>query len=333
MPGLPKAKVTSTRFNQGKAFCIKLWNAVRFALLNLKDYRQVDLTSEELQLEDRWILSRLSVSIQQTTRLLQAYQPSAAIGYAREFFWSEFCDWYLEVIKPRIKNATTRNLVQSLLAFIIDRILRLFHPFVPYITEALWERLNEQAPTREFIPGKKADALLINADWPAFEKNRIDSDSEETFQLLQNIVRSMRDLKSQYQVSPRKVVKAMVKAPRDQVSVLRSFSEYFRTLAFVQVTDIGPDIIAPPHSAVSIVSKIEVYLLGLIDPEKEIAKLDKKRMELENRLQQTDRKLSSENFLQKAPPAVVSAEKKKKEDLLVSIEKVTLHLRKLKTVE
>jgi len=329
LPDLPRARITSTRFNLGKAFCIKLWNAVRFALLNLDGYRHTPVDVDRLTLEDRWILSRLARTIEGVSGYLDRYLPSGAIGAARDFFWSEFCDWYLEIIKPRIKTPASRPGAQTVLALVIDRILRLFHPFVPYITEALWERLRLQAPARGLREAAQPAELLIGASWPEPMKEWVNPDIEKKFRFLQKIVRTMRDLKSQYQVSPRKMIEAVVKVPGTQLPVIDSLKGYFEHLASVRIREAGPAVSPPPHSAVAIVSRMEIYLLGLIDPRRETAKLTKKRRDLEFRLEQTEQKLANSDFVNKAPERVVKAEQQKREDLRVQIEKIRRHLDKI----
>jgi valyl-tRNA synthetase len=166
MPDLPMAKIISERFDVGRAFCTKLWNAARFALINLGEHTFSPLSAENLKAEDRWILSRLSKVITKVTDQLYAYNPSAAIGAAREFFWSELCDWYLEFIKPRFKDDESAPVARSVLSLAIDQVLRLFHPFVPFITEVLWERLHLQCPTRGLEQPIASSDLLISAEWP-----------------------------------------------------------------------------------------------------------------------------------------------------------------------
>ncbi|HIO66617.1 MAG TPA: valine--tRNA ligase, partial [Planctomycetes bacterium] len=138
MEDVPAAKLISDRFDVGRNFCNKLWNAVRFALMNLEGYQFDPARADQLGTEDRWILSRLSNACQQVQQQLEDYNPSAAIGIAREFFWNELCDWYLEAIKPRLRDGgEDAGTAQQVLATCLDQVLRLLHPFVPFVTEEL----------------------------------------------------------------------------------------------------------------------------------------------------------------------------------------------------
>jgi valyl-tRNA synthetase len=146
--GIPVAKVVSDRFEVGRNFCNKLWNGGRFALMNLEGTTFAPRSVDELEIEDRWILSRLEHAIAATQAALDQYNPSAALGAAREFYWNDFCDWYLEIVKPRMRDETRAPLARQVLAHVLDTTLRLLHPFVPFVTEALWKSLGELAPER-----------------------------------------------------------------------------------------------------------------------------------------------------------------------------------------
>ena len=170
MPDVPAARLVSDRFEVGRNFCNKLWNATRFALLNLADesvpaaFRPLPASS--LAVEDRWILSRLAGVIDAVDEGLRAYNPAAALGAAREFFWGDLCDWYLEMIKPRLRAPETAPVPRQVLATVLDQVLRLLHPFTPFITEVLWERLHEQAPVRGLSAPLPSAPLLVRAAWP-----------------------------------------------------------------------------------------------------------------------------------------------------------------------
>ena len=166
MPDVPAAKLVSDRFETGRNFCNKLLNAVRFAMLNLEGAAFTPLQVQDLADEDRWILSRLTHTIMAVQTNLQDYNPSAALGAARDFFWSELCDWYLEWIKPRMRDAERAPQAQQVLAVAIDQVLRLLQPFTPFLTERLWQALIEQAPARGIDAELPTSERLIHAAWP-----------------------------------------------------------------------------------------------------------------------------------------------------------------------
>ncbi|MCB0307698.1 MAG: class I tRNA ligase family protein, partial [Calditrichaeota bacterium] len=161
---LPTAKVTSDRFLPGRNFCTKVWNATRFALMNLGEFGFQSLEFAGLVPEDRWILSRVSAAVSEVHQQLEAYNPSMAQGAARAFFWNDLCDWYLELIKPRMKDGDPA--AAQVLVTCLDQALRLLHPFMPFITEALWAKLRQVAPQRGIAAPLPDSALLIQAAWP-----------------------------------------------------------------------------------------------------------------------------------------------------------------------
>jgi valyl-tRNA synthetase len=326
---LPKAKVTSDRFDAGRSFCTKLWNAARFTLMNLGQYEYRPISRRQLEAEDLWILSRLSRTIAAVTRFLDQYNPSAAIGAARDFFWSEFCDWYLELVKPRLKESQQAFTARTVLSFVFDMVLRLFHPFVPFITEALWEKLNEQAPDRGLESVLPGSAVLIVGQWPAGLKRFEDEAREKDFALIQQVIRLIRNLKARYAVSPTKTVDVLIKAPETAARCIAELGYLIRNLAFLGNLEVGEDIKRPVLSAVQVEGEIEVVVVGLLDPAKEKTKLEKQKEQILKNLKNLEKKLSNPGFLEKAPLPVVEQERKKLEELKSQIQIIDNNLKAL----
>jgi valyl-tRNA synthetase len=329
MPDLPMAKIISERFDVGRAFCTKLWNAARFALINLGEHTFSPLSAENLKAEDRWILSRLSKVITKVTDQLYAYNPSAAIGAAREFFWSELCDWYLEFIKPRFKDDESAPVARSVLSLAIDQVLRLFHPFVPFITEVLWERLHLQCPTRGLEQPIASSDLLISAEWPRAQPEWIDDQIESDFALAQEVIRSIRDLRARYQISPSEEVDAQIKAEGKSAEVLHRLENLILHLGGIGSLEVSPNITRPATAATQVVGDLEVYLLGVIDPHQEIKRLKKQKEKLLIDATKAESNLNNEKFLSRAPSHVVDAEKKKLNELRAQIELIAKNLEAL----
>jgi valyl-tRNA synthetase len=329
MPDLPMAKIISERFDVGRAFCTKLWNAARFALINLGEHTFLSLSSDRLEEEDRWILSRLSKVITKVTEQLYAYNPSAAIGAAREFFWSELCDWYLEFIKPRFRDEQSAPVARSVLSLAIDHVLRLFHPFVPFITEVLWERLHLQCPVRGLEQPLPSSTLLISAEWPTAQSEWIDERIEDDFALIQEVIRSVRDLRSRYQIPPSKEVDALIKAEGQSADVLFRMKHLIRHLGGIGALEISPDVIRPATAATHVVGDLEVYLIGVIDPDREKQRLEKQREKLLMDAAKSESNLQNENFLSRAPAQVVEGEKKKLKDFRAQIDLIDKNLKAL----
>ncbi|MGD9346668.1 MAG: valine--tRNA ligase, partial [Candidatus Aminicenantes bacterium] len=329
MPDLPMAKIISERFDVGRAFCTKLWNAARFALINLGEHTFSPLSPEELEAEDCWILSRLSKVITKVTEQLYAYNPSAAIGAAREFFWSELCDWYLEFIKPRFRDESSAPVARSVLSLAIDQVLRLFHPFVPFITEVLWERLHLQCPTRGLEEEIDSSDLLIIAKWPEPQSQWIDDRIEADFSLIQEVIRSIRDLRSRYQIPPSKTVDAQIKADGPSADVLQRLKDLILHLGGVGALDVSPLVERPPTAATQVVGDMEVYLIGVIDPDEEMKRLNKQKDKLLADAAKAESNLNNPKFVDRAPSHIVESEKKKLLDLRAQIELIEKNLEAL----
>lgn len=329
IPELPKARVTSDRFENGRAFCTKLWNASRFAFMNLGQYQYQPLSYDELEEEDKWVLSCLTGAITEVNEHLEGYHPSAAIGAAREFFWNELCDWYLEFIKPRFNDEATARSARSVLAIAIDQVLRLFHPFVPYITESLWEKLAEQAPVRGLEKAVNCDGLLSLASWPRINESWKNAEVEKEFELLRDVVRAIRDLRSQYNVPPSKKIDATIKVGGEAEAVLKKLTGQLKHMAGIEDLVMGVDAERPALSAIAVVGDLEIYLVGALDPEKEKAKLQKQKEKILKELQRSEGKINNPGFVAKAPVEVIEKEKQKVEEMRGQIELIEKSLAEL----
>ncbi len=329
MAELPTAKIISQRFDIGRAFCTKLWNAARFALINLGDHRFTPLRYDQLYQEDRWILSRLSRVIRTVTQELEAYNPSGAVSAAREFFWSEFCDWYLEFIKSRFQDPESADDARSVLALGLDQILRLFHPFVPFITEVLWERLNQQCPQRGLEQKIPAEHILAASAWPQAQTEWEDDAVEADMQMSQEVIRAIRDLRARYNISPKKELEALIKASGESQERLQHNHALIRNMGGLSSLDISPDAARPSTAATQVVEDVEIFLAGLIDPEKEKKRLATQLEKLEQDAAKSEAKLDNENFVNKAPGHIVDEEKKRLKEVRSQLELVKKNLESL----
>ncbi len=188
-PELPTAKQASERFEIGRNFANKLWNAARFLLLNLEGYTPGPLPAEGLPIEDRWVLSRLATTAEAVTAQLEGYRFSEAVRTIYDFTWSEFCDWYVEMSKGRLRDADGRGLAQRELIGVLDAVLRLVQPIMPFVAESIWQALAEAAPRRGLpTPAPAAESVVI-APWPAFPEAWKDAAMEARFARMQELVR------------------------------------------------------------------------------------------------------------------------------------------------
>jgi valyl-tRNA synthetase len=330
MPGVPAAKLVSERFEIGRAFCNKLWNAMRFALMNLEGTPCRALAAGDLALEDRWILSRLNGAIGAVQQHLEAYNPSAAVGAAREFFWNDLCDWYLEMSKPRMRDQAQAPIAKQVLAATLDQVLRLLHPFVPFITEALWEKLSELAPERGIDRPLATAPLLVHAAWPKARPAWTDAAAEAQVGTAQKIVAALREVRARYAVPPSQRVTVLLKGSAQAAATLLPCTQLITHMAGAQsVAFAAAGADKPKGAATTHVGEIEAWLLGVVDVGKERGKLNKEADKLRGQIESLDRRLNNEGFLAKAPADVVARERANLDKMRVQLAAIESSLREL----
>jgi len=330
MEGVPGAKLVSDRFDVGRNFCNKLWNAARFALLNLEGVTFLPRRAAELPVEDRWVLSRLEGCLADVDRSLAAYNPSAAIAAAREFFWTDLCDWYLEAIKPRLRAAGEgAAAARQTLAAALDAVLRILHPFTPFITEALWGPLGEAAPRRGIEAELAAPSLLAVAPWPAACPERRDVALEGRFALAQEVVRAVREIRARRTIPPRQELPLLVRASATTAAELAPLAGMIAHLAAAGSLEIGPEVERTADSAVAVIGEVELAIPGAIDVEKERSKLAEQLSQLEKRLVACRGKLRNDSFIERAKPEVVARERALEAELLDQIAAVRENLERM----
>jgi len=303
---------SSPKFDLGRNFCNKLWNAARFALSNLDDFRPAAAppAPNALPLEDRWILSRLQRTIAAVTEQLRGYAFSEPVAALYRFFWNELCDWYLEIIKARLREPARRAGAQQVLAHVLDATLRLLHPFLPFITEAIFQKLNEPCPHRG-LPGV-ADLpegrLLITASWPRAQAALIDEGVEQQMELLQTTIRLIREVRTRHQIPPRQALVASVKTHERNARLLQDGS-MVRQLACLSDLQAGPHCVKGGDAAVAVAGELEIYVHGVINVEAEQARLRQQKETLLAQRARAEQKLGQEDFVQRAKPEVVQRER------------------------
>jgi valyl-tRNA synthetase len=327
MPDLPAAKIISERFEIGRAFCTKLWNAARFMFQNLGEHPFQPLRGSDLAEEDRWILSRLSKVVRNVDDELRAYNPSAAVGAARDFFWGDLCDRYLEIVKPRMRDEGAAPVARSVLALAFDHVLRLFHPFVPFITEALWERLNAQCPVRGLLTPMRTSPLLLQARWPETNPRWEDETLEADFGLAFDLVRAIRDLRAHHGASPGLKLAVFVRASDLETAILGRLRSLILHLANLESLEAGPGVARPSGASVQVIGNLEVFVPGLVDPVKERERLTAKQGKLVDEAKKIEAKLGNEGFVGRAPADVVEKERRKLAECRAQIEALDAGLR------
>jgi valyl-tRNA synthetase len=322
---------TSPKFDIGRNFCNKLWNASRFAMMNLDGIDPAGFDSSKMDITDKWILSRLTNTIAETTGSLDEFKYSEPLAQIYRFFWNDFCDWYLEWAKPRMQDERKRPIAQNILAFVLDQTLRLLHPFIPFITEGIFQKLNEIAPVRRLeglMEAKNSGALVI-AEWPQRIDSLRDTDAEKQIDILQTVIRTVRDIRSNRNIPPKERLVVSVKSQQEIVGILERNSELIGQLAGVKEFEAATDISKPANAAVSIAGVTEVYVHEAIDPDAEKRRLEKQKVQIEKAKASVEAKLGNENFVNKARPEIVAQAIDKLSQLVEQLNTVEKHLSEL----
>ncbi len=314
---LPRGAVVSDRFELARNFCNKLWNASRFALMNLEGYAPGAVADDELLVEDRWILSRLAGVTEETTRALAEYRFADAARVLYGFAWDEFCSFYVEMVKSRLADQAARATAQRVLAHTLDTLLRLLHPMIPFVTEEVWQLLAQAAPERGLAAPQRAAESIIIAPWPAGDARRRDPEIEARFALFQDVLRVVRDIRSRQNIPPRKPLEFAVRCDAATAELLRPMEPYFMGMAAARPTGWGPEVPVPALAAGGTAAGMEIFvdLAGLIDVPAEMERQRQELARLDGLLAAKRKKLENRNFLARAPAAVVQGERNALKDL------------------
>lgn len=330
---LPDGRVvnSSPKFDVGRNFCNKLWNASRFALMNLEGMEPAAFPIERLDITDRWILSRLTRTIQEVSGQLEQFKFNEPVNALYRFFWNEFCDWYLEWLKPRMADAGRRAAAQNVLAFVLEESLRLLHPFIPFITEGIYQALRQTAPQRGLKGiAELADApSLMVAGWPEPISSLPDEEIEQRIEKVQDIIRAVREIRNQYNIAPSRLLTVSICASAQESVGLKEDSPLLSELAGIHTLQIGPSLTKPKRAAAAIVRDLQVFVHDVVDIEAEQARLQKQKEYLEKGIEPLRAKLSNEQFLSRAKPEVVEQSRKKLEELSEQLQQVEQLLREL----
>ncbi len=319
-------------FELGRNFCNKLWNASRLVMMNLHQFDpgQAELSGQEqFTLADKWILTRLQQTISSVGRYLDEFRFNLAGKALYDFFWKDFCDWYLELAKPRFdeKNSTPDSqLVKKISVYILDSILRLLSPFIPFVTEQIWRNLYS-------LDNNNLNQVLMTSAWPRLRPELQFDQAVPEMEKLQEVITAIRTLKSDLGIAPGLKPAVILKTDSAAISdLLANHCDYISEQGRVEKPQVTRDSEKPPQAVTAVVSGVEIFLLlaGMVDIEKEKGKLTQELQKLSQLTEQASKKLSDPNFLDKAPAPIVQKEKEKKADLERKLEKIKKNLETLK---
>jgi valyl-tRNA synthetase len=301
-------QLSDDSFVGARNFANKIWNASRFIMMNVQSTAWPEgfvMKVWPLELADQWILSEYRRTVKDVTTALAGYNMDTAARLIYDFFWSKYCDWYIELAKIRINGADEerKKVALSVLVEVLSGVLRLLHPIMPFITEEIWHALNATVPWTE----AKAPSIMT-ARWPEVDESKIDQNVLARMALIQELVTAIRTIRSEMNVPPAKAVslKINVDSP-EQAKTLGDNLPYVKSMAKVEQAEIGTGITRPPQSATAVVAGIELFipLAGLIDLEKEKTRLNKEICSTNVERDRCRQKLENQSFVQRAPAAEV----------------------------
>ncbi|HZX46689.1 MAG TPA: valine--tRNA ligase [Clostridia bacterium] len=308
-------------------FANKLWNASRFVLMNLEDHDFTDIgrgfDREGLELSDRWLLSRLDTLIAEVEDSMQKYELGIAAQKLYDFIWGEYCDWYIELVKHRLydRGGKTGDTARRVLHYGLDRLLRLLHPFMPFITEEIWQHLPHEGET------------ITLAEWPKPDGVLRDEKAERQMEAIMEAIRAIRNIRAEMDVAPSRRANVVIVSERKEIrDLFANSSAYIERLAAASGVTVREDKEGIPSDAVSAViegAQIYIPMEELLDIEKEIERLEREKERLEKELERVNGKLSNKGFVEKAPAEVVEAEKEKLKKYQDMMEKVQERLKSL----
>jgi len=323
-------KMSEKRVEGYRNFVNKLWNASRFSLMHLnKGYDDIDYN--QLSLPDRWILSRLNIVTENVNDALDNYRFNEAAGTIYKFVWHEFCDWYLEIIKPTLYAKEKQNERQSTLSVlrrVLQDILLLLHPFMPFVTEEIWHKLpgTEGSIMKAAFPATSSDYLITKKD----------PEAESKMEVITEIISGIRNIRGEMNIAPSLTLEASVQSQDElKIETLKQYQDIIINLARLKSFSASESGIRPKSSATAIVNGASIFvsLEGIIDFAKEADRLEKGINKLTKELSAVSNKLGNKNFLNKAPADVVEKVKEKNTALLEKQQKLQANLEKIKEFE
>jgi valyl-tRNA synthetase len=305
-------------------FANKLWNASRYVLMNLGEDAKNELpAAADLTIADKWVLSKLNTLIAEVTENLEKYELGVAVQKIYDFLWDTYCDWYIELTKARLysEDAAQKETALRVLVYVLDQTLRLLHPFMPFITEEIWQSLPHEG-----------DALIV-AQWPEYRADLAFKAEESLMESVMNAIRSIRNRRAEMNVPPSKKAALFVVTSKPQV-----FTEgegFLQRLAYadqVTILDQEPENLDGMVTIATSDAKLYIPMGQLVDVAKELERVSKELEKARKNLASLEGKLSNEKFISRAPEAVVNAEREKAakaRDLIAQLEQSEAALKKL----
>lgn len=305
-------------------FINKIWNASRFALMNMEDFTvdQIDLTGKKT-IADRWILTKLNETVEKVTDLFERFEFGEAGRILYHFIWDDFCDWYIEMSKEVLfgEDEEAKQMTRSILAYVLDQTLRLLHPIMPFVTEEIWENIPHEGES------------LVVAEYPVVHPELSDEAATKGMDVLMELIRSVRNIRSEVNTPLSKKIELLIKTNDQTIEqFLKDNTSYIERFCNPETLTISSDVKAPETAMTAVITGAEIYLplAGLINLEEEIIRLEKELDKWSNEVKRVEGKLANKKFVENAPDAVVEAEKEKQSDYLEKQVVITERIKVLK---
>jgi len=309
--------LSENSFEIGRNFSNKIWNAYRFLSMHLESI-DTDYTKyqADFELADQWILSRFHQTIKKCTDNLDRYKVNDSLNEVYQFFWHDYCDWYLELIKKRLyqkEQTGSRKAALALATHIMKESMNLLHPFMPFISEEIWQSLKIDD-----------DQSIVICPWPAFEDEYINENVNNNMNFLQEAISSIRNIRAEMNVPPAKTASLFIRGDKTKMKLIHEYGSYFQSLAKIEKIEDSSESIEHEVIATAVVQAAELFvpLADLIDIDKEKMRLEKEISRLQGLQKGFSAKLSNENFINKAPEKVVKAEQEKLANIEENLDKV-----------
>lgn len=306
-------RFSTERVEASRNFANKIWNASRFVLMNLDIDALTLPESSQLTLEDKWILDKYNRLVREVTENLEKFELGIAVSKLYDFIWDEYCDWYIELVKPRLYDdaCPTRLAAQQTLAYVLSNTLKLLHPFMPFITEEIWQQLPHEGES------------IVISQWPSYNEALCYPNDTADMELIKAALKAIRNQRSEMNIPPSKRAKVIIVTAKQDV--FAQGTAFFEKLAGASEVVLADNTDSVPKNAVSCVveaAQLFMPLDDLVDREKELARLTKEKENLENEIKRVEGKLSNVGFTSKAPEKVVEEERRKGEKYKQMLEKV-----------
>jgi len=319
--------LSEDRIEGYRNFANKIWNAARFIFQSSPDFKEIPRVDGVTHRYNRWILHELNETVKAVTEAIDQYRFNEAAGGLYQFFWHRFCDWYLELIKPILygkRQPEALEETQNTLYFVLDQSMRLLHPFMPFITEEIWQRIPHEGIS------------IVKAEFPSYRETFVDERAAEEMELIIQAITGIRNIRGEMEIPPSKFLEAVVNAHEESVvSVLEDHADAIKDLARLESLRIARGAERPRGAATAIFDAFDIYvpILGIVDIAGELARIEKRLAKHEKELSQIERKLSNKNFLEKAPADVVEKEREKQSTLKALMERLSRNREMLREID